>query len=150
VTPLLDGRRQYSRPNNRFLIFALAAILAIGGLTTRLFYLQIVNGGQFTVLSEGNRTSAEAIPSARGLIYDRRGVALVKNVPTFAVKIRPVDLPEDRRDDGNGGQRRGQRGGQPLADRTREKRETPRNGIAEIEETAGRGRRKQKPDVTDR
>ena len=99
MTPLLDGRRQYSRPNNRFLIFALAAILAIGGLTTRLFYLQIVNGGQFTVLSEGNRTSAEAIPSARGLIYDRRGVALVKNVPTFAVKIRPVDLPEDRRDD---------------------------------------------------
>jgi penicillin-binding protein 2 len=99
VTPLLDGRREYSRPNNRFLIFALAAVIAIGGLTTRLFYLQIVNGGQFTVLSEGNRTSAEAIPSARGLIYDRHGVPLVKNVPTFAVKIRPVDLPDDRRDD---------------------------------------------------
>ncbi|HEY7031743.1 MAG TPA: hypothetical protein VH482_10465, partial [Thermomicrobiales bacterium] len=88
MTPYLDGRRDYSRPNSRFLVFGLAMILAIGGLTTRLFYLQIVNGGQFAAMSEGNRTASEAIPSARGLIYDRNGVALVKNVPTFAVKIR--------------------------------------------------------------
>jgi penicillin-binding protein 2 len=95
----LEGRKQYSRPTSRFLIFGLAAILAVGGLTTRLFYLQIVQGGQFAAMSEGNRTSVEAIPSARGLIYDRNGVDLVKNVPTFAVKIRPVDLPEERRDE---------------------------------------------------
>jgi len=99
MNPFLDGHKEYSRPSNRFLVFALAAILAVGGLTTRLFYLQIVNGGQFAALSEGNRTSVEAIPSARGLIYDRNGVPLVKNVPTFAVKIRPVDLPEERRDE---------------------------------------------------
>jgi penicillin-binding protein 2 len=99
MTPTLDGRRTYSRPNTRFLVFGLAAILAIGGLTTRLFYLQIVKGGQYTELSQGNRTADEAIPSARGLIYDRNGVELVKNVPTFAVKIRPVDLPEERRDE---------------------------------------------------
>jgi penicillin-binding protein 2 len=99
MNPFVDGRQEYSRPSSRFLIFALATILAIGGLTTRLFYLQIVNGGQFATLSEGNRTAVEAIPSARGLIYDRKGVVLVKNVPTFAVKIRPVDLPEERRDE---------------------------------------------------
>src|SRR4051812_27740854 len=99
MTPTLDGRQEYSRPNTRFLVFGLAAILAIGGLTTRLFYLQIVNGGQYTELSQGNRTAVEAIPSARGLIYDRNGVELVKNVPTFAVKIRPADLPEERRDE---------------------------------------------------
>src|SRR5437870_1117257 len=95
MTPTLDGRHEYSRPNTRFLVFGLAAILAIGGLTTRLFYLQIVNGGQYSELSQGNRTAVVAIPSARGLIYDRNGVTLVKNVPTFAVKIRPVDLPDD-------------------------------------------------------
>ena len=91
--------RSTAVPAAEFLIFALATILAVGGLTTRLFYLQIVNGGQFATLSEGNRTAVEAIPSARGLIYDRKGVALVKNVPTFAVKIRPVDLPDEPRDD---------------------------------------------------
>jgi len=99
MTPYLDGHTDYARPNSRFLIFALAGILAIGGLTTRLFYLQIVSGGQYTELSQGNRTGVESIPSARGLIYDRNGVELVKNVPTFAVKIRPADLPEERRDE---------------------------------------------------
>jgi cell division protein FtsI/penicillin-binding protein 2 len=58
-----------------------------------------VNGGQFAALSEGNRTALEAIPSSRGLIYDRAGNVLVTNVPTFAVKVRPADLPEDRRDE---------------------------------------------------
>ncbi|HEV7809367.1 MAG TPA: hypothetical protein VGO64_02110, partial [Candidatus Limnocylindrales bacterium] len=95
----LDGHKEYRRPVSRFVIFGLAAVIALGGLTTRLFYLQVVKGGQFAELSQGNRTAVEAIPSARGLIYDRGGVVLVKNVPTFAVKIRPVDLPEERRDE---------------------------------------------------
>jgi len=95
----VDGRQPGSRSGMRFLVFGLAAILAIGGLTTRLFYLQIVSGGQFAALSEGNRTSLQAIPSSRGLIFDRTGRTLVTNVPTFVVKIRPVDLPEERRDE---------------------------------------------------
>jgi penicillin-binding protein 2 len=95
----LDGHAEPTRPWMRFLVFGLAAILAIGGLTTRLFYLQIVSGGQFAALSETNRTVLQAIPSTRGLIFDRTGRPLVSNVPTFVVKIRPVDLPEDRRDE---------------------------------------------------
>ncbi len=95
----LDGRKTYSRPASRFLLFGLAAIVAIGGLTTRLFYLQIVQGNQFAAMSQDNRTAVESIPSIRGLIYDRNGVDLVRNVPTWAVKIRPVDLPEERRDE---------------------------------------------------
>jgi len=95
----LDGRMPASRPGSRFLVFGLAAIIAIGGLTTRLFYLQVVSGGQFAALSQGNRSTVQAVPASRGLIYDRAGRVLVKNVPTFAVKIRPVDLPEERRDE---------------------------------------------------
>jgi penicillin-binding protein 2 len=95
----VDGRRESARPFSRFLVFGLAIIISIGGLSARLFYLQVVNGGQFAALSEGNRTALEAIPSTRGLIYDRSGAVLVTNVPTFAVKVRPADLPEDRRDE---------------------------------------------------
>jgi penicillin-binding protein 2 len=99
VNTFLDGRREYARPLSRFLVFGLAVVIALTGLTARLFYLQILNGGQFAALSEGNRTIVQAIPSSRGLIYDRAGEVLVTNVPTFAVKIRPADLPEDRRDE---------------------------------------------------
>jgi penicillin-binding protein 2 len=95
----LEGRPEPTRSGMRFLAFGLAAILAIGGLTTRLFYLQVVSGGQFAALSEGNRTAFQSIPSSRGLIFDRAGKPLVTNVPTFVVKIRPVDLPEERRDE---------------------------------------------------
>ena len=95
----LDGHRSAGSAAVAFLVFALAVIVSVGGLTARLFYLQVVNGGQFAALSEGNRTALEAIPSSRGLIYDRAGNVLVTNVPTFAVKIRPADLPEDRRDE---------------------------------------------------
>lgn len=95
----LDGRPAYSRPLSRFLVFALAVVIGLGTLTARLFYLQVVEGGQFASLAEGNRTVIQAIPSTRGLIYDRNGATLVTNVPTFAVKIRPADLPEERRDE---------------------------------------------------
>jgi penicillin-binding protein 2 len=99
MTPYLDRRATPTRPGSRFLVFGIAMILAIGGLTTRLFYLQVVSGGQFAALSQGNREVDQAIPSTRGLIYDRQGRPLVVNVKTFAVKIRPVDLPEERRDE---------------------------------------------------
>ena len=99
MNPFLDGRPMATRPGSRFLIFGIASILAISGLTTRLFYLQIVSGGQFAALSQGNREVEQEIPSSRGLIYDRTGRVLVENVRTFAVKVRPVDLPETRRDE---------------------------------------------------
>jgi penicillin-binding protein 2 len=99
MTPYLDRRAMPTRPGSRFLVFGIAMILALGGLTTRLFYLQVVSGGQFAALSQGNREVDQAIPSTRGLIFDRQGRPLVINVKTFAVKIRPVDLPEERRDE---------------------------------------------------
>jgi cell division protein FtsI/penicillin-binding protein 2 len=100
MTPFLDGRPTPSRPGSRFLVFGLAAVLAIGGLTTRLFYLQVVSGGQFAAIDQGGLHEVDqAIPSARGLIYDRAGRELVRNVRSYAVNIRPVDLPEERRDE---------------------------------------------------
>src|SRR5688572_28448799 len=99
MTPYMDGRPAAPRPGTRFLVIGIAVILAIGGLTTRLFYLQIVSGGQFATLSQGKREVDQAIPSSRGLIYDRAGRVHVKNVSSSAVAIRPVDLPEERRDE---------------------------------------------------
>jgi penicillin-binding protein 2 len=97
VTAYLDNRPRPVRRLTRFVAFALIIILAVGGLTARLFYLQIVDGGRFAVLATRNRTVLEALQSPRGLIYDRAGRALVTNVPTFAVKLRPADLPQAQR-----------------------------------------------------
>jgi penicillin-binding protein 2 len=97
VTTYLEERQQPVRRITRFVAFAIIAILAVGGLTARLFYLQVIDGGRFATLSARNRTVLEAIPSPRGLIYDRAGRVLVTNVPTYAVKLRPADLPTTQR-----------------------------------------------------
>ena len=94
----LDGRPLPERRFSRFLVFGLVVVLAVGTLTARLFYLQITNGTEYAAISNRQRTVDEPIPAPRGYIYDRRGRLLVKNVPTFAVKIRPADLPDAMRD----------------------------------------------------
>ena len=86
------------RPLGRFIAFGLIVILTTGALTARLGYLQLVQGGDYSEAQERQRTVLEAVPSTRGLIYDRNGVALVTNVPTYSVKVRPVDLPASLRE----------------------------------------------------
>ncbi|MEA2653927.1 MAG: penicillin-binding protein 2 [Chloroflexota bacterium] len=93
----LDDRPRPVRSLSRFLTFALIVVIALGGMTARLFYLQVVDGGRLATLATHNRTVLEALPAPRGVIYDRNGRALVTNVPTFVVKLRPSDLPLDQR-----------------------------------------------------
>ncbi|HEV7605387.1 MAG TPA: penicillin-binding protein 2 [Candidatus Limnocylindrales bacterium] len=93
----LDDRPKPVRSLSRFLTFALIVVIALSGMTARLFYLQVVDGGRLATLATHNRTVLEALPAPRGVIYDRNGRALVTNVPTFVVKLRPSDLPLDQR-----------------------------------------------------
>jgi penicillin-binding protein 2 len=92
-----DGRPERDRRVMRFVAFGLIVVIAVGGLTARLFYLQIANGAEYASLSQRNRAVLQPIVASRGLIYDRQGEVLVRNVPSFAVKIRPADLPLSRR-----------------------------------------------------
>jgi cell division protein FtsI/penicillin-binding protein 2 len=96
---VLSGERPASdRSILRFIAFGIAVIIGVGALTTRLAFLQIAQTGQYAQLSDRNRSVLQAIPSSRGLIFDREGRPLVTNVPSFAVKIRPADLAVSRRD----------------------------------------------------
>jgi penicillin-binding protein 2 len=93
VTVFLDDRPKPIRSLSRFLAFALVVVLAVSGLTARLLYLQIVDGGRLATLATKNRTTLDPVVSPRGLIFDRKGRTLVTNVATFVVKLRPADLP---------------------------------------------------------
>ena len=98
MTPLLDERPRTARLLPRFALFGLAVVLVLATLTVRLFYLQISSGGYYQGQAAADMTVLQAIPSSRGLITDRAGRSLVVNVPSFAVKIRPADLPYSQRD----------------------------------------------------
>ncbi len=94
----VDGRPVRDRRPVRYAFFAAAIVLGLSILTIRLAYLQIANEAQYATLAAGNRSVVQAIPSSRGLIYDRQGRLLVTNIPTYAVKVRPADLPYSMRD----------------------------------------------------
>lgn len=99
VAPLVvDQRPVRERQLVRFLLFGLVALLGVSGLLTRLVYLQLVSSQTYQAQAEQNRTVKQAIPSSRGLIYDRTGRLLVANEPSYSVKIRPADLPFSQRD----------------------------------------------------
>ena len=93
----LEERTPQGPPVARLVAFTIAAVLAIGTLTTRLFYLQVVRGGEYATRAEINRTVLLPVPATRGLVYDRAGRPLVTNVPSFSVKVRPADLPVSQR-----------------------------------------------------
>jgi len=87
-----------SRLSYRFAIFGLIVILAVGGLTTRLFYLQIGRGGYYSSVTGQNRLTLQSIPAVRGLIYDRAGRLLATNVASYVITVTPADLPFPERD----------------------------------------------------
>ncbi|MEI8332382.1 MAG: penicillin-binding protein 2 [Chloroflexota bacterium] len=87
-----------SRRPMRFLAFGVAVALVVGALTIRLVFLQIQQAPAYEALAEANRTATAALPSTRGVVYDSAGRPLVRNVPTWSVKIRPADLPYSQRE----------------------------------------------------
>ncbi len=65
---------------------ALFAIVAISGfliLLSRLFFLTVVEGKRYRELAKENRIREKKIPSPRGIIYDRDGTPLVRNIPVL-------------------------------------------------------------------
>ena len=91
-------RPEVDRRLLRFIAFGVMIVVAVSGLSARLIYLQVTHVDQYTTQAQQNRTTQVAIPSTRGLIYDRAGKPLVLNEPSYAVKIRPADMPDTKRD----------------------------------------------------
>jgi len=61
-------------------------------LLLRLFFMQIIQSGQYLARAEDNRVQViDQIP-ARGLIYDRYGNLIVENQPTFSVRLTPAEF----------------------------------------------------------
>lgn len=70
-------------------IFAGVIFLIFITILLRLWQLQILNTEKYKKLAEQNRIRIIKIPAPRGIIYDRNGIPLVENIPSFAASISP-------------------------------------------------------------
>jgi penicillin-binding protein 2 len=78
----------------RAIVAGLICVLLLGILLTRLGWLQIVDYAHFADLSEHNRIRLMELPPTRGLIFDRNGVILAENKPTYHLEITPEQVPD--------------------------------------------------------
>ncbi|NTV35415.1 MAG: penicillin-binding protein 2 [Anaerolineaceae bacterium] len=69
--------------------------LLFGFYAIKLFSVQIINGEEYRVRAEENRTTDVSISTQRGIIYDRNGTVLARNVASYNVIITPAYLPTD-------------------------------------------------------
>ena len=73
---------------NGVMFFILAAFVL---LVVRLFYLQGIEGKDLKRMSVNNSIRLQSLAPPRGLIFDRQGVLLVDNRPSFDLSIIPKD-----------------------------------------------------------
>ncbi len=71
----------------RTLVVSFLAITAFFGLAIRYGMLQLIDYELYSSLSENNRVHLEAVPPPRGIIFDRNGVILADNQPTFSLTL---------------------------------------------------------------
>jgi len=79
----------------RVVALGLLILCLFGVFSLRLWNLQFVQGGYYRERADRQRLRLVTIPAARGIIYDRNGTALVRNVPSFDVVVVPAYLPDD-------------------------------------------------------
>jgi penicillin-binding protein 2 len=84
--------------NWRYLVLLILVGTIFGYYILRLFDIQILQGPEYVAQAKDNRTVVISDPAMRGAIYDRNGVVLAQNVPSYNVVVVPGYLPDDEGD----------------------------------------------------
>ena len=82
-----DNHESAARITRRTAVLGGAQLAVLGVLGWRMRQLQVEQAAEFRLLAEENRINFRLLPPARGLIYDRNGVALAENEPNYRVVI---------------------------------------------------------------
>lgn len=78
-------------------ILSFAFLLAVVFLiySARLFNLQVLQYNVYAQKAEENRTERINIPAQRGIIYDRNGIVLAQNIPSYNIVVTQALMPDD-------------------------------------------------------
>lgn len=74
-----------------------AGLFVLGCLTLlvlQLVNLQISSHEHYTTLSQDNRVKLVPLPPVRGLIYDRNGIIVAQNLPTYSLEVTPEQVDD--------------------------------------------------------
>jgi len=83
--PRVDTEENQKLIGRRTLILGGMQLAFVGALGARMQFLQVDQADQFRLLAEENRINIRLIPPARGEVFDRNGIALARNVPSYRI-----------------------------------------------------------------
>ena len=86
---LIDHWKEQKLFLSRLVTAGVIILVLVGVLIWRLFQLQVVDHELFAELSQGNRLRIQPLAPTRGLIYDRNGIILAENLPTWELTATP-------------------------------------------------------------
>ncbi len=87
-----SSRLESPMPRGAFFLVAFAAFVLIASFCIRFIFVSFVYGGYYSARGEANADKRSTVPAYRGVITDRFGEALVKNVPSFTASVDSVAL----------------------------------------------------------
>ncbi|HIO21292.1 MAG TPA: penicillin-binding protein 2 [Nitrospirales bacterium] len=85
------------RIQRRLIVLRLSVVVVLAILLIRVWYIQIVKGEEYAVLSEQNRVRMVYLKPPRGLIYDRHHNLLANNIPSFNLYVVLSDVDDRQR-----------------------------------------------------
>ncbi|MBM2827225.1 MAG: Penicillin-binding protein 2, partial [Dehalococcoidia bacterium] len=65
-------------------------------LSAQLLRMQVLEGKAYAEMADANRLRVIPTASQRGIVYDRSGFPLVKNIPDYVLAVTTADLPKDQ------------------------------------------------------
>src|SRR5215211_1513842 len=89
---------KYEVPLWRTLFVYAVVIGVVGVIVYRLLALQVLGQQTWTTQAVDNYEDTISDPAPRGIIYDRNGFILARNVASYNVEITPAGLPDDEAD----------------------------------------------------
>ncbi|HXW50553.1 MAG TPA: penicillin-binding protein 2 [Candidatus Acidoferrales bacterium] len=78
----------------RIIVLCVAIVCALAVLFARLTSLQLSHGAYYEQLANLNQLRTIPVTAPRGVLYDRNGVVIVRNRPSFVVQIVPMQVKD--------------------------------------------------------
>ncbi len=91
-TPALNN---HLKPG-RVWIFLIVIGIVFSAFVVRLFILQVVEREDWVAKAQGNSVETFNIQALRGVLYDRNGTILARNVASYNIVLTAAQLPDDQ------------------------------------------------------
>ena len=91
-----DSATKLNSLNRRMFILATAKIIILGGIVSRLFFLQVKENKKYLTLSDKNRIREWKLPPIRGEFQDYFGNTIAGNFEAYQLHIIPEEVEDFR------------------------------------------------------